>query len=472
MDTEYHANTFQIDTFGIGGNRYGGDLAPTSFGQGPWVGGTWPMASMDVNDMTPSPKFDPIVHASTVPAISIGTIPFDSGTMFEISPTSFTGTHFHGGIHRDTSWETFSQQSDGYGSMLASLQNEGNWDALSLSDGSHGMLRSVSFGGSSDTQLVDGLQDPMATTTTALQAQSLPIRFEDGLYDPSHKSESVSSLESFNEIQTEADSSSPFQLTFFNVAPHENTGAMVATATAEGKKPRGRHGPLNKKQREHAARMRKAGSCATCRRRKSKVSSPLIKGDRLLSRLILIIQCDGGVYCSACVKYYKGKRPPQPCRGEAFDSLSEILLRGHVFPKNRPLVRYLGNNFSVEKNIYRIKLNLGFGIPFQAEIKLVKPSDKNQLVHRHVEYPWKLVGHTTIARKQSSLAYVFPAILANMESLPAHIEAHIDLLLNEPSNFARFPLYRSELEVLPQIYYYYRELPEVCFTLLNFYLLC
>jgi len=141
-------------------------------------------------------------------------------------------------------------------------------------------------------------------------------------------------------------------------------------------------------------------------------------------------------------------------------------MKGHVFPKNRPLVQYIGRDFSVEKdNIYRIKLILGFGIPFQAEIKLVEPSKKDQLVHRHIEYPWTLVGQTTIARKKTSLAYVFPAILANPDALPAQIEAHISLLLNEPSYFSRFPLYRSELEVLPQIYFYYRELPEVCFAL-------
>jgi hypothetical protein len=147
-------------------------------------------------------------------------------------------------------------------------------------------------------------------------------------------------------------------------------------------------------------------------------------------------------------------------------------MRGHVFPKHRPLVRYIGEDFSVEKDIYRIKLNLGFGIPFQADIKLVKPSEKQKLVHTHLEYPWKFVGQTTISRKKSSRDFVFPAILANMESVPKHIETHVSLLLDEPSNFISFPLYRSDFQILPQIYYYYRELPKECFMFLSFWSNC
>jgi hypothetical protein len=288
MDTEYNATIFQIDTFGIDANRYG-DLEPTSFDQGLWNGETWSTAAVDSNDMTLSPKFDPIAHSHTLPVISIDLpFSFESGPLFDHSPTSFAEPSFHGGIqvlHRDGSWDGFSQQSDGYCSMPPSLQSDGNWDASShLSDGNHGMLRSLSFGGSSNTQLMDGLHEPMTTPTMTLQAHSLPTRFEDGLYDPSRKSESVSS-ESLSEIQTEAgtDPSNSFQLTFYKVTHQENTGAMVASATAEGKKPRGRHGPLNKQQREQAARMRKAGSCDTCRRRKAKVSNPLMKDNHLLS---------------------------------------------------------------------------------------------------------------------------------------------------------------------------------------------
>jgi hypothetical protein len=249
------------------------------------------MPPVDPNEMTLSPKIDPISHSNTVPAISIdGRFPFDNSPMFEFSPTTFTDPSFHGGnqaLHRDGSWDTFSPQSDFYSvlSSLPSLQNDGDCDISSeLSGGNHGMLRSHSFGGSSDTQLMDGLHNSMTISTTTLQAQSLPIRFEDGLYDPSQKSESVSSGESLSEIQTESgtDPSSSFRLTFYKVTPNANTGAMITTTTGEGKKPRGRHGPLNKQQREQAARMRKAGSCTTCRRRKSKVSSPFRNNHFLL----------------------------------------------------------------------------------------------------------------------------------------------------------------------------------------------
>ncbi len=180
MDPDYNATTFQIDidTFGIEGNRYGDDLA---FGQGPWNVGTWPM---ETNELTLSPKPEPIVHAHTVPGISINCpFPLDNSALFDFSPTSYTDTPFHGSIqtlHRDGSWETFSQQSDGCCSMQPSLRNDGNWDTLSqLSDSNHGRLRSLSFGDSSDIQFMDGLHDPMTSSTTALQAQSLPIRFED-----------------------------------------------------------------------------------------------------------------------------------------------------------------------------------------------------------------------------------------------------------------------------------------------------
>jgi len=231
---------------------------------------------VDAIDITLSSKYDSIVHAQTVPVISIDApFPFDSGGSFEVSPTSYSGTPFNNynqDLQRDGSWETFSQQSDGF---LPSLQNDGSWDDLAQrSDGDHGMFRSPSFGGSTDTQLMDEFYNSMTTSTTALHTQSLPSHFEDSLYDPSHRSESLSSAESMSEIQTETgpNSSSPVQLTFYKVTRHENTGAMVATATAEGKRPRGRHGPLDEKRRQDAAKMRKFGSCATCRHRKSKVS--------------------------------------------------------------------------------------------------------------------------------------------------------------------------------------------------------
>jgi len=290
MDTNYNANNFQLDTFGIDANRYGDDLEPTSFDQGlpVWNGETWPTTAVDSNDMTLSPKFGPIPHSHTLPVISIDVpFSFDGGHVFDISPTAFANPSFHNGVqalHRD--WDNISQQSDGYCSMLPSLQSDGNCDTSSLlSDANHGMFRSLSFSGTSDTQLMDGLHDPMTASTMTLQSHSLPSRFEDGLYDSSSKSESVSSSESLSEIQTEAgtDPSGSIKLTFYKVTHQENTGAMVATATAEGKKPRGRHGPLSELQRAHAAKMRKAGSCATCRRRKSKVSNSLMKDNHLLS---------------------------------------------------------------------------------------------------------------------------------------------------------------------------------------------
>lgn len=135
-------------------------------------------------------------------------------------------------------------------------------------------------------------------------------------------------------------------------------------------------------------------------------------------------------------------------------------MKGHVFPKNRPLEQYLGNQFKVENQTYTIHINLGFGAPFEAAIKLVKPEDNDKLVHRHISYPWQ-PEPTKTAKKQSSRDFVFPAILANPEILPRVLENHIAMLLDTDTYFRQFPLYKSELEVLRQIYIYYLSLPEV-----------
>lgn len=135
-------------------------------------------------------------------------------------------------------------------------------------------------------------------------------------------------------------------------------------------------------------------------------------------------------------------------------------MKGHVFPKNRPLARYLGEEFAVNDTIYRIHLNLGFGAPFEAEIKLVKPKDMDKLVHRHIAYPWQ-PDPTKPARKQPCCDFVFPAILAKTDILPTVLENHICKLLDNKANFSQFPLYRSELAVLQQIYIYYQSLPKV-----------
>jgi len=335
METNHNATALEIDILaGIHGSRYDGDLGPNSFGQDLFPAeSTWQMVGFDVNGMSINPKNDLLAHFRNVPTISFdGCFSTADDTMHDISPTSFSSTSFHGGIQGlqcgaswdrcsqqsdgycstapglqcGSSWDRCSQQSDGYCSTAPGLQNESFSDMLSQhsdgyypmmrndscsdmlsqdSDGNHSMMRSTSFEGSVDTQMMNGLHDPMTTSTTTLQAKSLPIPFEDRHYNSSLKPESVSSGESFSEMQTEsgAEFQNSLQLTFYKVAPNENTGAMVATATAEGKKPRGRHGPLKPQQREEAARMRKTGSCDLCRRRKSKVSSPFMKDDRLLS---------------------------------------------------------------------------------------------------------------------------------------------------------------------------------------------
>lgn len=137
-------------------------------------------------------------------------------------------------------------------------------------------------------------------------------------------------------------------------------------------------------------------------------------------------------------------------------------MEGHVFPKKRPLALYLGNEFDVGNTVYQIHLNLGFGAPFKVEIKLVTPKDKDKLVHRHIKYPWQ-PNPMKPTKKLSSRDFVFPAILADTQNLPAALEGHISELLDNQANFRQFPLYRSELAVLQQIYIYYQSLPQVDF---------
>jgi len=139
-------------------------------------------------------------------------------------------------------------------------------------------------------------------------------------------------------------------------------------------------------------------------------------------------------------------------------------LRGHVFPRHRPLSQYLGEKFEVENETHPILLSFGFGAPFQANIKLIKTADSDKLVHRHIVYPWQPEANVP-SKKKSPTNYVFNAILADTDKLPKDLECHIERLLDDESSFAQFPLFKSEFQILWHIWFYYRDLPKVRQTL-------
>lgn len=263
MDPEDHGNSINIDTFGIAGSHYGPDIGSNSFGQGLFANTTWPLAGVNPDEMTISPELGPILHTESVPNIFItGSFSLDSIGLSDISPASFTGNGF-------------------FESPIQEHPNNANWDTSSLlSDSTYQIQRSLSFTGTTDAPLWESWNDQMTASPTHLHPHSLPNSFETPFYNPANKTESVSSVDSLMEITGEpmqaemiGDASNPPALTFFDVTPSTSTGAMVAKPTAGGKKPRGRHGHLNERQREAAAKMRKIGACKVCRDRKARVSS-------------------------------------------------------------------------------------------------------------------------------------------------------------------------------------------------------
>jgi hypothetical protein len=259
MDTDQHGDSIHL-TFGIAGSHHDLGLGPDSFGQGLFAGSTWPIPGVNTDEMIISPELGPITHTNSVPDIFInGNFSLDSVGWTNPSPISFT-------------------ESGYFESPVQEHPNGANWDMASLnSESTYQMQRSLSFAGTTDATLGDGWSDQMMASQAHLQPHSLPTNFEIPSYNPANKAESVSSMESFLEIsdtmpmEIVGDASNPPELTIYQMAPSETSGAMVANASKGGKKPIGRHGHLKPHQRADAARMRKVGACAVCRKRKAKV---------------------------------------------------------------------------------------------------------------------------------------------------------------------------------------------------------
>jgi hypothetical protein len=167
--------------------------------------------------------------------------------------------------------------------------------------------------------------------------------------------------------------------------------------------------------------------------------------------------------CRSCINYYKCGLVHNPCRGRSLDILAdEILLCGNIFPKDRGLF-YL--NLHKVDSTFTVYLEVGFGRAFAwpAQLLTTQHGDifPTELRHSHIVYPW-IVNPVTRQNESPERVqqdhWVFPAVLADTSSnLVAAVDKHIESLLDDPTNFQMFPLFRSPLKVLKTIYPYYKQ---------------
>ncbi|KAF2454822.1 hypothetical protein BDY21DRAFT_373712 [Lineolata rhizophorae] len=211
-------------------------------------------------------------------------------------------------------------------------------------------------------------------------------------------------------------------------------GDKIPKPRMEGgvKKRPGRSGPLSPVQREHAAAMRKLGSCDNCRMRKEK--------------------CDPGIPCKACITHYKADLTSVRCRGFSLAQLADGLVSERLawHPKARSLESFLpAVRFGVYDKSVVIPLNFGFGPSMMVRVRVVRvPNPQVHLVHDHLLYEWppRPASRTFREPRQQS---VFPAVLEDTTHLVDQLDQHIDLLVRE--HIHQFPLYDTGLKVFEGI---------------------
>jgi len=211
-----------------------------------------------------------------------------------------------------------------------------------------------------------------------------------------------------------------------------------------GKRQRGRRGPLNHAQRISTAHMRNVKACASCRVRKAK--------------------CDVGIPCKQCITYYKANLIHHPCRGQLLEDVADKVLKGNIFPRKRALGKDFGVNFRTLDH-FTVYLSIGFGMPFAWSAQVASPSTvetfARELRHEHVVYKW--TGHHQMPSQRTvEKHWVFPALLTNPNpaGLKNAIDEHLTQLVDNPDNFAKFPVFKSPLVVLKDIYKFYIKLVE------------
>jgi hypothetical protein len=122
--------------------------------------------------------------------------------------------------------------------------------------------------------------------------------------------------------------------------------------------------------------------------------------------------------------------------------------------------------FEIEPVEHTVELTLGFGAPLLRKVQIACPQGHrhrfapSDLNHDHVVYTWpKVPGQTSERRVENHR--VFPAVLSTTTDLKFAVDKHLSKLLDEPRNFAQFPLYDSPLKVLRTIHNYYYGLKNV-----------
>ncbi|KAE8866131.1 hypothetical protein PTNB29_03278 [Pyrenophora teres f. teres] len=223
--------------------------------------------------------------------------------------------------------------------------------------------------------------------------------------------------------------------------PNPLTHKLAPTSTEgmAGRALRGRKKALTAEQRSHAALMRIVRACSNCQRRKEK--------------------CDPGTPCKACVEYYKGDLVNHPCRDHTLSDLSAAFLSDRLgwHPTDRPVESFIpSGDFIISTDFaYTVPLNFGFGPTFPVLVHAVKVKDNRRLVHEHIIYAWPPEVPTGPAHKHA----VLPAVLTDSAQfhLMQTLDSHLSLLVTR--HFHAFPLFRSPLRVLREIYIFSCSIP-------------
>ncbi|RMZ73977.1 c6 finger domain-containing [Pyrenophora seminiperda CCB06] len=221
--------------------------------------------------------------------------------------------------------------------------------------------------------------------------------------------------------------------------PLTNKLAPTSIEGMVGRALRGRKKALTAEQRSHAALMRIVRACSNCQRRKEK--------------------CDPGTPCKACVEHYKGDLVNHPCRDHTLSDLSAAFLSDRLgwHPTDRPLESFIpAGEFEISTDCtYTVPLNFGFGPSFPVSVHAVKVKDNRRLVHEHIIYAWPPEVPTGPAHKHA----VLPAVLTNDAQfhLIQTLDSHLSLLVAR--HFRAFPLFRSPLRVLREIYVFSCSIP-------------
>ncbi|KAF2239144.1 hypothetical protein EV356DRAFT_528434 [Viridothelium virens] len=192
---------------------------------------------------------------------------------------------------------------------------------------------------------------------------------------------------------------------------------------------KGRKGKLSEVQRRDAGRMRK---------------------------------CDDGLYCKACVHYFKNDLIYHPCRGKWLDSLADVLLDGNLpwHPSALTLDDFLGKGrYQPYKDEFTIPINFSFGPPLNMRARWVAPEDPALLLHRHVTHEFPPTKGALLSRTDET-HLVLPVVLtdASPQALKPILDRHLGQLVDHW--FQDFPLFDSHLTVLSWIWRVYQQLEE------------